>query len=153
MLKLLCNTALFAGIAEENVTEIAAFSELVVYSAGAKAIFEGDLRQHMDLLLLVDGAVEVETRFSPLPTAMEFNLHAISNEMFGEIAWILGGKRSASVKCKTNSKFIKIDGGKFFEYCQAHPAVGVALVTRIAAVTAQRVLHLSEQLKNKDLFS
>lgn len=153
MLELLRNTAFFAGVAEQNVKDIAAFADLVVVNAGESAIVEGDAQPHMDLLLLVDGAVEVETRFSPLPTAMTFNLHAISSEMFGEIAWILGGKRSASVKCKKNSKFIKIDGGKLFAYCHAHPGVGVELMTRIAALMAQRVVHLSDLLKNKDLFS
>ncbi len=152
MLELMCKTAFFAGISDKSMKEISAFSELVTFNAGAQAIVEGDARNHLDLLLLVEGEVEVVTQFSPLPSAMAFNLHAISSELFGEIAWILGGKRSASVKCKKKSKFIKIDGGRLFDYCQSHPTAGVELMTRIAAVMAQRVIHLSEQLKNKDLF-
>lgn len=153
MLPLMLKTTLFSGIAEDRVKEICAFSQLVTYPQGAQAIVEGDARQHLDLLLLVEGEVDVETRFSSLPTAMEFNLHAISNELFGEVAWILGGKRTASVKCKNTCKFIRIDGSKLYAYCQANPAMGVVLMTRIAAVMAQRVVHLSEQLKNKTLFS
>ena len=153
MLQFLLKTALFNGVAEEHAKVIAAFSELTVMAAGEHAIVEGDAHQHHDLLLLVEGEVSVETRFSPLPNAMKFNLHAIGNEMFGEIAWILGGKRSASVKCRTSCKFIKINGSRFFDYCNAHPAVGVELMTRIAAVTAQRVTHLTDLLRNKDLAS
>lgn len=152
MLELMRKTAFFAGISDKSMKEISAFSELITFNTGAQAIVEGDTRHHLDLLLLVDGEVEVESKFSPLPSAMAFNLHAISSELFGEIAWILGGKRSASVKCKKKSKFIKIDGGQLFDYCQSHPTAGVELMTRIAAVMAQRVIHLSEQLKNKDLF-
>ena len=150
---LLLKTILFNGIAEQNVKDISAFSELVTYQAGVQAIVEGDSQQHLDLLLLVDGEVEVDTRFSPLPTAMECNLHAISTELFGEVAWILGGGRTASVKCRKTCRFIKIDGSKLFAYCQANPAVGVELMTRIAAVLAQRVFHLTELYRNKELFS
>ena len=153
MLPLMLKTTLFSGIAEENVREISAFSTLVTYQAGAQPIVEGQTLDHLDLLLLVEGEVDVETRFSPLPTAMQFNLHAIGNEMFGEVAWILGGKRTASVKCKKTCKFIQIDGSKLFEYCQTHPVVGVELMTRIAAVLAQRVVHLTELMRNKELFS
>lgn len=153
MFELMRKTAFFADIAEAHVKAIAAFASLVTYQAGAQAIVEGEACQHMDLLLLVEGAVDVETKFSPLPTAMTFNLHAISSEMFGEIAWLLGGKRSASVKCRTSCKFIQIDGGKFYAYCHDQPAAGVELLSRIAALAAQRVLHLSEMLKHKELFS
>jgi len=153
MLPLLTKTTLFSAIAEENLKEIAAFSEWVTFPTGAQAIIEGDERQHVDLLLLVEGEVDVEARFSPLPTAMKFNLHAIGNEMFGEVAWLLGCKPTASVKCRKNCKFIRIDGSKLFEYCQAHPVVGVELMTRIAGVLAQRVVHLTDLLRNKELFS
>lgn len=153
MLPLMLKTTLFSGIPDENVMEISTFSKLVTFNAGTQAIVEGDAQDHLDLLLLVEGEVDVETRFSPLPTAMQFNLHAISNEMFGEVAWILGGKRTASVKCKKNCKFIQIDGGKLFAYCQSHPVVCAELMTRIASVLAHRVVHLTELLRNKELFS
>jgi CRP-like cAMP-binding protein len=153
MLSQLSKTRLFSGIADENLKEISAFSEWVTYPTGAQPIIEGDERQHIDLLLLVEGEVDVEARFSPLPTAMKFNLHAIANEMFGEVAWLLGCRPTASVKCRKNCKFIRIDGSKLFDYCQAHPVVGIELMTRTAAVLAQRVVHLTELMRNKELFS
>ncbi len=152
MLQMMLRSALFHGIAEPAVTAIAAFSELMVFGVGAQVIVEGDGR-HLDLLLLVDGEITVGTKFSPLPAAMEFNLHAIGNEMLGEVAWILGNKRTANVHCKKICKFIRIDGDKLFAYCHAHPAVGVELMTRVAAVLAQRVIHLTEQLRDKALYS
>lgn len=153
MLQLMLNTVLFRGIPEEKVREISAFSQIVNCREGAQAIVEGKDGEHQDILLLVEGEVNVGTRFSPLPNAMEFDLHAIGNEMLGEVAWVLGRKRSANVTCKKHCMFIQINGSKLFEYCQANPAVGVELMTRVAAVLAQRVVHLSEQLRNRDLFS
>jgi CRP-like cAMP-binding protein len=153
MLPLMLKTTLLSGIAEAHIREIAAFSKLASYREGEQAIIEGEAEDHLDLLLLLEGEVDVEARFSPLPTSMKFNLHAIGNEMFGEVAWILGGKRTASVKCKKNCTFIQIDGRKLFSYCHAHPVVGVELMTRIAAVLAHRVVHLTELLRDKELFS
>ncbi len=153
MLQLMLDTALFGGLAEDKVKEISEFSEVVTYHEGAQVIVEGIDGQHPDLLLLVDGEVNVGAKFSPLPTAKEFKLHAIGNELFGEVSWILGSKRSAGVSCKKYCKFIRIKGDKFYEYCQTNPAIGVELITRIAAVLAQRVVHLSDQLRNKELFS
>lgn len=151
MLQMMLRTAFFHGIAEPAVMDIAAFSELLVLGAGAQVIVEGDGR-HLDLLLLVDGEITVGTKFSPLPAAMEFNLHAIGSEVLGEVAWILGNKRSANVHCKKVSKFVRIDGDKLFAYCAAHPVVGVELMTRVAAVLAQRVIHLTELLRDKALY-
>lgn len=152
MLQMMLRSALFHGIAEPALTDISAFSELMVFGVGAQVIAEGDGR-HLDLLLLVDGEITVGTKFSPLPAAMEFNLHAIGNEMLGEVAWILGNKRSATVTCKKVCKFIRIDGDKLFAYCNANPVVGVELMTRVAAVLAQRVIHLTELLRDKALYT
>jgi hypothetical protein len=153
MLQLMIDTALFSGIDEKIIREISLFSEVVIFFEGEQAIVEEKAGQHPDMLLLVDGKVNVESKFSPLPTAKKFNLPGISNEMFGEVGWILGNKRSASVSCLTTCKFIRIHGGKLFEYCQSNPAVGFELMTRIASVLAQRVVNLSTQMKNKELFS
>jgi len=99
MLQLMIDTALFSGIDKEKVKEISAFSEHLRLPEGAQLIGEVDEGQHPDLYLLVDGAVNVGTRFSPLPGAKTLNLNAISSELFGEIAWLLGNKRTASVTC------------------------------------------------------
>lgn len=153
MLTMMMNTALFHGTARKDVEAMSVFAKVVAYAEGDPVIVEGDPTRHSDLLLLVSGEVDVEARYSPLPNAMEFNLHAISNELFGEVSLLLGGKPTATVKCRKPCKFLRIDGGQFFEYCRAHPDVGLELTTRIAAVLARRVVHLTELMRDKDLFA
>lgn len=153
MLQQMLKITLFRGIPEDRIKEIAIFSETVSFRAGELAIVEGNSEHHADLLLLIAGEVNVGTKFSPLPTAMELDLYAINNETYGEIAWILGGKRTAGVTCKTYCEFIRIDGDKLFAYCQTNPSVGFDLISRIAAVLAQRVVHLTNLARTKDLFS
>lgn len=153
MLTMMTNTALFQGIERKHVEALSTFAKVVAYAEGEPVIVEGDPTRHSDLLLLVSGEVDVGARFSPLPNAMMFNLHTISNELFGEVSLLLGGKPTATVKCRKPCKFLRLDGGQFFEYCRAHPDVGLELTTRIAAVLARRVVHLTELMRDKDLFA
>ena len=153
MLPMMMNTALFQGIERKHVEAMSAFAKVVAYAEGAPVIVEGDPTRHSDLLLLVSGEVDVEARYSPLPNATKFNLHAISNELFGEVSLVLGRKPTATVKCRKPCKFLRLDGGQFFEYCRAHPDVGMELTMRIAAVLARRVVHLTELMRDKDLYA
>lgn len=151
MLESISRTALFAGFAEERMKDIAAFSRKVTYAAGDHAIVEGSAEQHPDLLLLLEGEVDVEMRFSYLPMDGVINLKTIGGEVFGEIAWLLGDKRSASVKCKRHCQILIIDGSRLTAFCKAHPAEGLAIMSRIAHLLARRVVDLSKQLKNREL--
>jgi CRP-like cAMP-binding protein len=153
MLVMMMDTALFNGVSRAHMEAISRFTTVVAYPEGAPVIIEGDATQHCDLLLLVEGEVDVGARYSPLPNAMQFNLHAISNELFGEVSLILGRSPTASVKCRKPCKFLRIDGGEFFAYCRAHPDVGMELITRVAAVLARRLVHLTELMRDKDLFT
>jgi CRP-like cAMP-binding protein len=153
MLQLLLQTFLFKDIIEAEIKKIAEFSELVTYETDEEVIVEGKAEAHPDLFLLVVGQVNVGTKFSHLPNAEELDLHPIDNQMFGEVAWLLGKKRSAIVSCKGGCKFIRINGNRLYDYCQSNPAVGVVLVTRIATVLAQRVAHLTDLVRDKALYS
>lgn len=151
MYQLLQQTALFSGIDKEEVKKVAKFSELVTHQAGEEPVVNTGEMRHPDLLLLLVGEVSVGTKLSPLPAAVEVDLHPIDNELFGEVAWIQGSKRSANVTCKTECKFIRIHGNKFYDFCHAHPAVGIVLIDRIASVLAQRVIRLTELVRDKSL--
>lgn len=152
MYQLLHQTALFSGIDKEEVKKIAKFSELVTHQAGEEPVVNTGEMRHPDLLLLLVGEVSVGTKLSPLPAAVEVDLHPIDNELFGEVAWIQGSKRSANVTCKTECKFIRIHGNKLYDFCHAHPAVGIVLIDRVASVLAQRVIRLTELVRDKSLY-
>lgn len=153
MLEFLRKTALFRGVAEDHLKYIAAFSNIETYENGGPAIIEGSPENHQDILLVVAGEVSVGTRFSSLPNALQFDLKAISNELIGEIGWILGKGRSATVNCKGYCRFIRVNGEKLHAYCKAHPELGVELLSRIAAVLAERVVNLTSQVRNRELYS
>lgn len=153
MLQLLLQTVLFKGIAEAEVRKIAEFSKLATYEAGEEVIAEGNNGSHLDLFLLVLGEVNVGTKFSSLPEAEELDLHPIDSQIFGEVAWLLGNRRTATVTCKGKCQFIRINGDQLFAYCQASPTTGVVLITRIAYLLAQRVAHLTELVREKALYS
>lgn len=153
MLQLLLQTFLFNGIPEDAVKDIAAFSELVSFLANEEVNVENDHDPHPDIFLLVVGSASVETRFSSLPNAESMDLHPIDTPIFGEVAWLLGGKRTAVVSCTDKCKFIRINGKKLHTYCQEHPEIGVTLTLRIARVLAKRVSHLTDLVREKALYS
>ena len=152
MVALVDGMALFRDVPTKHLDAISAFSKVIDFAEGDPVIVEGQPLQHHDLLLLMSGEVDVEAKYSPLPNAMGLNLHAISNELFGEVSWILGGNPTASVKCRKACRFIRIDGVKLMDYCRANPDAGVEIVMRVAAVLARRVAHLTEMMRDKDLW-
>lgn len=152
MVALVDGAALFRDVPKQHLDAISDFSTFVDFAEGEPVIVEGVPLQHQDLLLLMSGEVDVEAKYSPLPNAMGLNLHAISNELFGEVSWILGGKPTASVKCRKPCRFIRVDGVKLMDYCRAHPDVGMELISRVAAVLARRVAHLTELMRDKELW-
>jgi hypothetical protein len=97
MYQLLQQTALFSGIDKEEVKKVAKFSELVTHQAGEEPVVNTGEMRHPDLLLLLVGEVSVGTKLSPLPAAVEVDLHPIDNELFGEVAWI---QRVSRILCK-----------------------------------------------------
>lgn len=152
LLFMLRKTALFEGIPDSAIEQIAQFSERVIYEDGEKALMEYRDHPRSALYLLITGDVEVGSRFSPHQNARELAIAKVNEELYGEVSWLLGTTPSAGVTCKGRTTFIKIDGPSLEEFMTNHPEVAGEVLRRIARVLAVRLANLTQQFKMNNLF-
>ena len=130
---------LLSRLSEEDLASLDAVMEEREFPAGAEILREGEEGEEMFLLL--KGSVDVlkTTPFGdPYVTASLVDSYHCS---FGEMALIDRGKRSATVRAKTECRALSLGRETFLSFCRAHPTVGLELLLSISA-TLVRDLHM-----------
>ena len=92
-----------------------------------------------DLFLLVEGTVNVVARLPEGSEPREVRLDNLDYELLGEIAWVLGSPRSASVYCSSDCVAVRIEGPAFMEYLDHHPPLGYTLLKRMMGVMSRKL--------------
>jgi CRP-like cAMP-binding protein len=146
MFETLKNTALFGGLGDAAVRDISEFSEKLSLADGDPLLKEG-AGDNRDLYILVDGQVGVVGHTGGGHGNREVDLTNAEKELFGEIAWLLQGKRSADVVSLGKSELIRVDGAKLHTYLAAHPDIGFKVIERMAKVVANKLVTLTSQVK------
>lgn len=80
-------------------------------------------------------------------TSNEAIISLHDKELFGEISWITGRKRTASVSCLGEAETIRIDGIEFMDYLQSHPKVGFIVMRNVATLVASSLGNTDQLLK------
>ena len=137
--------SLFSELNEQAIREIDRFCTRMELEDGYELISEND-KQSNDLFILCSGRVEIVTRSSDA-TSSESILSQHDKELFGEISWITGRKRTATVRCVGEVEAIFIDGKKFMVYLQDHPDTGFLVMRAIACLVADSLNHTDQLLK------
>lgn len=96
---------------------------------------------HNDLFILLEGEIEVFSRFINQNTGQPSRLGAITSGVFGELSWILNVERTARLKCLGSVKLVGIDGAGLHRYLAENPAAGYVVMKNILQVTANRYFH------------
>jgi len=97
---------------------------LVEIRRGETLCREGEDSQ--DLFILVDGHVEILKGLQPISETGE------KGTVFGEISFILGSKRTASVRARTDVKAIRIPKDKIDDFLKEFPALAWQLLRLLA---------------------
>jgi hypothetical protein len=126
--KRLRGAALFAGLDDASLEALVAGAEVVSLPTSTYLFREGDEGQ--DLYLVARGAVCVVTT-SPDGEAMIDQLGA--GALFGEIAMLAGGRRSASIRTAIPSTLVRVRGAALRASMAANAAVGEAIWGALAA--------------------
>ena len=95
------------------------------------------------LYLIVEGVLKAQTT-SPSGDDIVFSIMG-PGEMFGELALLRGGKRTASVIAIRDSELIVIDRRELFPFLRRHPDAALKLLEVLAA----RVERLSAKVEDK----
>ncbi|MDT8382839.1 MAG: cyclic nucleotide-binding domain-containing protein [Gammaproteobacteria bacterium] len=136
---------LFKELTGQALQEISGFCTKLELESGDTFIAENDL-QSRDLFILCRGRVEIITSSSGI-TSSESIISEHDKELFGEISWITGRRRTASVRCVGEVEAIRIDGEKFMAYLQSHPEAGFVVMRTIARLVANALSDTDQLLK------
>jgi CRP/FNR family transcriptional regulator, cyclic AMP receptor protein len=138
---MLKKVALFEGLTEEQLQELAALCYVGTFPAGDEIIEQGsDLLEEEDgLYILLDGTVEVR-RDSTDGTDGRLVATLSPSEFFGEMALLDGYPRSASVYAKSEVMCLMLSRWDFQRQLRAHPEIAM----RVLAVLSGRIRRLLE---------
>ena len=136
---------LFKEVTAKALQEISQFCTKLSLEDGETLIAENDPRSR-DLFILCNGRVEITTNSTGV-TSNEAIISQHDKELFGEISWIMGSKRTASVSCLGEVEAIRIDGVEFMNYLQSHPEVGFIVMRNVAMLVANSLGNTDQLLK------
>ncbi len=137
--------SLFKELDGQALEDISEFSTKLNLLDGEIVISENEL-QPFDLYVLCNGHVEVVSNSSDI-TSGEVTLSQQDKEIFGEISWLVGRKRTATIRSVGEVEIIRIDGQKLTNYLRTHPETGFIIMRAIANLLAESLSQTDQLLK------
>jgi len=135
---------LLAGLGTEECKAIVEHGQETAFENG-EIIFEESTRSS-DLYLILEGRVAIEIS-APGEDGMTEGRLVLAllrdGEVFGEIGFLGGSRRSARVSALNAVKVLRFDGAKLNELFDARPEVGYRVMRNLASILAQRVVDVN----------
>jgi CRP-like cAMP-binding protein len=139
--ELLSRQDLFRKLTDQELTDLVQAVQLRRVAAKDSLCRKGDPGNQ--LYLIVDGVLKAQTT-SASGDDIVFSIMG-PGEMFGELALLRGGKRTAAVVAIRDSELIVIDRRELFPFLRRHPDAALKLLEVLAA----RVERLSAKVEDK----
>ncbi|MCR9059124.1 MAG: Crp/Fnr family transcriptional regulator [Rhodobacteraceae bacterium] len=122
--KLLGKSFVFEALDGQARQELASFAYVKRFKSGETIFSMGATGQSM--MAIAEGTVRVSML---TPSAREITLNDLqSGEVFGEIALLDGGERSAAVKALTNCTLIVLERRSLLDVLQRNPKLSIHLI-------------------------
>ena len=125
--------------------EMATFSTKLELMDGEILISENDSAP-FDLFVLCKGRIEIISNGSGI-TSGEVTLSKQDKEIYGEVSWLTGRKRTATIRCHGPVEVIRIDGQQLLAYLQQNPQAGFVIMQAVATMLADSVSQTDQLLK------
>jgi CRP-like cAMP-binding protein len=135
----------FQDLNADQIASILPYCSQVILNDGDIMIHEGE-QDSQDLFLLISGAVEIVSSDSNI-TSSEVVLSSEDKDLFGEISWLTGGKRTASARCRGDVEAIKIDGNALMQHLEKNSGTGFKVLRRIALILSRRLEESDSLMK------
>jgi CRP-like cAMP-binding protein len=136
-LRLLRSVPLFKGLSDRELREIAELAKVRKYPARVAIVTQGE--PALALFAIVQGRVKV---VSCSPDGRDTVLGIMDEgEVFGEIALIDGGPRSATCTALERCELVAIDRAPFLALLETSPSIAIKLLH----VLAERLRRLSQR--------
>ncbi|MCK4306824.1 cyclic nucleotide-binding domain-containing protein [candidate division WOR-3 bacterium] len=144
-LELLSNVEVFKGLAQEELEATANICVIKEFKEGDTVFSKDALSSEMfilssgrcDVKISVGGPVEVYTIYPLNP-----------GDIFGELGFINGSTRSATVKCIKDVEAMALSREKFAALCGEKPRIGYIVMKNLAVILAERLRETDKEFKN-----
>ena len=140
---------IFEGLNADEIDNILSMGqELACQDTGI--IFE-DSSLSSDFFILIEGRVSVEIDVSHIDKNGRKKVQLAilrAGDVFGEIGFLGGKRRSASVKAIENVWVLKINGKKLEEYFADNKHTGYRMMRNLALILAQRITDVIFMLRD-----
>ena len=142
---------LFSGLTSEQVEQIVALGHEVFYNTGDAIIREGEPSDEM--YVVCSGMVEVTVSRGaipdvPGPPQLTSIARLGQGQMFGEMALVDRGARSATVRCVQDDTVVYvIPRQRFWDLCDSDHTIGYIVMRNIAADLSFKLRHRNLQMR------
>lgn len=139
LLDLWKTVGLFSGLSEEQLQRLIAISQEEIYNEG-DIIFEQGAEGDK-LYFISEGQVEIRIRKTP-ESPERSQVYLGRGQIFGEMALLDLGKRSATVRCSRSHTVLRsITGDAFTELCSTDTAIGYIIMRNMAIDMSFKLRH------------
>jgi len=129
--------AVFEGLRDEEIAYLMRCCETIEVREGALLIGQGE--QAAEMFLVLEGLFEAVKN-----DALHLNF-IWPGEIVGEIAFILGGERTAYIRALADSKALRIDAATFETLLRDNPPLSLKIMSNLAKHLAARLVALEER--------
>ena len=135
---------LFKGFSKEELRVVQTRAVFHNFRKGQLVFNEGDVSR--DLYLLTKGSMSVKTNL-PERNEQKRVLTFTSGIPFGEMAFLDGNQRSASVWAEEDSEVLRLEFEQFQILCGEHPEIATKLIANLSLELSRRLRTTSNQLR------
>ncbi len=143
--RLLRESEIFVGLPEEKILQILSIGEVRTYRAGETIIAEGDPSNELYVIqkgmveVLVSGGDVADVPGPPKPTPV---VQLGRGQVFGEMALVDQGTRSATIRCvEDGTTLFVIPREAFWRLCEADHHIGYVVMRNIARDLSFKLRH------------
>jgi CRP-like cAMP-binding protein len=138
---------IFYGLQPDAIDLILSCSSVKSYNADDVIIEASSL--NTDLYILMEGRVSVEIEVS---LGEDYKREQIvllrKGDVFGEVAFLEGKRRSAYVVALDDIRALKMDGQELYEIFDQHSRIGYRFMENLAIILAQRLIDTNFMWRN-----
>jgi len=149
--ELVQRSELFSGLTPEQVERIVALGHEEICNAGDVIIREGDPSD--EVYIICKGMVEVEVSQDaipdvPGPPPLSSLVRLGKGQVFGEVALVDRGARSATVRCVEDGTVLYVISRQtFWKLCEGDHHIGFVVMRNIAADLSFKLRHRNLQMR------
>lgn len=143
------NSKIFEGLSPQEVDAMIECGEIVHFQSGEKIIEESS--ESADLYVVLNGRVSIEMMVQNHLGQIKRNKQIAvfrPGDVFGDMAFLSGTRRSASVTTIDNFSALVFDHDKLYELFDKSCHIGYAVLKNLAKTMSNRLMELNFMMRD-----